>query len=265
MATLNSTRNRRPFPVCRLQSGWGHYRMGAYVPTDDIVKPDRLAGAPDVMDAGSKRPATKIKSRKLESMLSANNPRSKRIQMSKNKSTDWQNVRQPLNDWTKPALIALIKDLYDVSPDNRDFLQARFQAESNAGMALEKYRSKIVEQFFPARGFGKLKLGEARKAIRDYRKATGNLTGTIDLMLTYVENGTAFTCDFGDINESFYYSLELVLNQMVTLLLGEGSELYPQFCERIRHLTTHADGIGWGYGDALRDQVYLLESELAAQ
>ena len=102
--------------------------------------------------------------------------------MSEKKSTGWQNIRRQLDDWSKPALIALVKDLHDVSPDNRDFLLARFQAEENAGAALEKYRHKIMEQFFPARGDGKLKLAEARKAIRDYRKATGNLTGTIDLM-----------------------------------------------------------------------------------
>jgi len=89
--------------------------------------------------------------------------------MNEKKSTGWQNVRRQLDDWSKPALIALVKDLYDASPDNRDFLLARFQAEE-----------------IPTRGFGKLKLAEARKAIRDYRKATGNLIGTIDLMLTYV-------------------------------------------------------------------------------
>jgi len=105
--------------------------------------------------------------------------------MNEKKSTGWQNVRRQLDDWSKPALIALVKDLYDASPDNRDFLLARFQAEETTGIALE-YRRKIVEQFFPTRGFGKLKLAEARKAIRDYRKATGNLIGTIDLMLTYV-------------------------------------------------------------------------------
>src|SRR6266852_5950859 len=110
--------------------------------------------------------------------------------MSEKKTIGWQNVRQQLNNWSKPALIALVKDLYDALPSNRDFLQARFQAEESAGPTLEKYRHKIVEQFFPSHGFGKLKLSEARKAIRDYRKATGNLTGTIDLMLTYVENGT---------------------------------------------------------------------------
>ena len=185
--------------------------------------------------------------------------------MSENKSAGWQNIRRQLDDWSKPAMIALVKDLHDASPDNRDFILARFQAEDDAGAALEKYRHKIVEQFFPARGDGKLKLAEARKAIRDYRKATGNLTGTIDLMLTYVENGTEFSREFGYPVESFYNSLESVLNEMAQLLMREGTELYPRFRERIRRLATLADGIGWGYGDAVRDQVYQLENELAGE
>lgn len=184
------------------------------------------------------------------------------MRMTNKNSTGWQSVRQKLSDWSKPALIALVKDLYEVSPDNRDFLHARFQAEEDDGTALEKYRGKIVEQFFPARGFGKLKLAEARKAIRDYQKATGNLAGGIDLLLTYVENGTGFTREFGDINESFYNSLESVLNEMVRLLLCESPESYPRFRERIRRLATLADGIGWGYGDVVRDQVFCLEEKL---
>ena len=127
---------------------------------------------------------------------------------------------------------------------------------------MEKYRAKIVEQFFPRRGFGKLKLGEARKAIRDYRKASGDVAGTIDLMLTYVENGTEFTREFGDINAAYYNSLESVLHEMVTSLWKEGPELYPRFRERILHMETHASHIGWGYGDYLREQIGFLEAEL---
>jgi hypothetical protein len=170
--------------------------------------------------------------------------------MADKKSSGWQSVREKLSRCSKPDLIALVKGLYEASPNNRDFLQTRFQTEENAEAALEKYRHKIVEQFFPAHGVGKLKLGEARKTIRDYRKATGNLEGTIDLMLSYGENGTEFTREFGDINESFYNSLESVLNEMAQLLLREGSEFYPQFHEQVQRLATRADGIGWGYGDA---------------
>lgn len=52
-------------------------------------------------------------------------------------------------------------------------------ADVSGGAALEKYRARIINQFFPGRGFGKLKLGEARRAIRDYRKAAGDIPGTL--------------------------------------------------------------------------------------
>jgi hypothetical protein len=184
---------------------------------------------------------------------------------SEKKSSGWSAIRRSLNEQSKPSLLALVKDLYDASPSTRDFLHARMQAEAGDGMAVERYRRTIIEQFFPSRGFGKLKLAEVRKAIRDYRRATGNLAGTIDLMLTYVESGTQFTREFGDINEAYYSSLESVLHEMTQLLRKDNPALYPQFRQRIQRLNTHADHIGWGYGDYLRDQVGLLETELGGE
>ena len=78
------------------------------------------------------------------------------------KTGGWSAVRHQLATWEKPALLALVKDLYEAAGVNRDFIHARCQAGESGGEALEKYRGKIVEQFFPTRGFGKLKLGEAR-------------------------------------------------------------------------------------------------------
>ena len=180
------------------------------------------------------------------------------------KSTGWSSIRQQIKDWPQPALLGLVKDLHDASAANRDFLQARVQAEDDRGEALEKYRARIVEQFFPRRGFGKLKLAEARKAIRDYRKATGNLAGTAELMLTYVENGTRFTREYGDINEPFYNSLDSVLAELVQLLIKEGAAWYPRFQDRLLKVEADASHIGWGYCDTVHEQVELLESTLAA-
>lgn len=98
---------------------------------------------------------------------------------SEKKPTGWSAIRRHLNVQSKSALLALVKDLYDASSTNRDFLHARVQAEAGDGAAVERYRRTIIEQFYPSRGFGKLKLVEARKAIRDYRRATGNLGGRL--------------------------------------------------------------------------------------
>lgn len=173
----------------------------------------------------------------------------------------WSAARQHLASWDKPALLALVKDLYDAAAGNRDFINARCQAEDSGGEVLETYRSKVVEQFFPKRGFGKLKLAEARKAIRDYRKATGNLAGTAELLMTYVENGAKFTHDYGDIDERFYSSVESALDELAALLRGEARDLFPQFRERLAQAEQMTDGIGWGFHDFIADVVGQLEDE----
>jgi hypothetical protein len=81
-------------------------------------------------------------------------------------------------------------------------------------------------------------------------------------MLTFVETGTEFALEFGDIDGPFYNNLASVLSEMVKLLCQEGAELYPRFRERIVRLETDANHIGWGYGDDLREHVHFLEDEL---
>jgi len=181
------------------------------------------------------------------------------------KPVDWRAVRRQLAAWERPALIALLKDLYDADGDNRDFIHARCQAEEFGDEALEKYRSRIVEQFFPARGDGKLKLEEARKAIRDYRKATGNLHGMAELLMTYVENGTRFTHEHGDMDERFYDSVESALDELAALLRGAARGMYPQFRDRLARVERTTDGIGWGFHDFVGDVVWQLEEELGEQ
>ena len=174
----------------------------------------------------------------------------------------WSAVRQHLTTWEKPALLALVKDLYEMAVENRNFIHARIEA---GGEALETYRSKIVEQFFPAHGFGKPKLGEARKAIRDYRKATGNFPGTAELLMTYVENGTKFTHEYGDMDERFYDSVESVLAELAALLCGEARGLYPQFRDRLARVEQMSENIGWGFHDYVGDVIAQMEAELGNQ
>jgi hypothetical protein len=137
----------------------------------------------------------------------------------------WSALRRRLATWDKPALLALVKDLYEAAADNRDFIQARCQAGESGGEILEKYRGKIVEQFYPARGEAKLKLGEALKAIRDYRRATSDLLGTAELLMTYVEQAAEFTHEYGDIDQRFYNSVELALDELAALLIDEARDM----------------------------------------
>ena len=177
----------------------------------------------------------------------------------------WSTVRQQLATWEKPALLALVKDFHETAAENRDFIHARSKTGEDSVEAFETYRGKIVEQFFPGRGDGKLKLGEARKAIRDYRKATGDIPGTAELLLTYVESGTRFTHEYGDMDERFYDSVESALDELAALLRGEARGMYPQFRSRLARVEQMTDGIGWGFHDFVGGVVEQLEVELGGR
>lgn len=177
------------------------------------------------------------------------------------KPAGWSAARQRLSTWDKPALLALVKDLYETAAGNRDFIHARCQAEDGDGEVLETYWSKVVEPFFPKRGLGKLKLAEARKAIREYRKATGHIPGTAELLMSYVENGVRFTHAYGDIDERFYSSVESALDELAAVLRGEARHMYPQFRERLAKVEQMTAGMGWGFHDYIADVVGRLEVE----
>ena len=139
------------------------------------------------------------------------------------KPGSWSAARQHLATWEKSALLALVKDLYTSDAGNRDFIHARCQAEDDGGEVLEKYRKKVIGQFFSnkSHGMGDLKLGEARKAIRDYKKATGSIPGTTELLMTYVESGARFTQEYGDIGERFYSRVESALDDWLDCCVGK--------------------------------------------
>ncbi len=177
------------------------------------------------------------------------------------KRIKWSDVESQVAMLEKPQLLHLVKELFEASADNQAFFAARFLSEEARAETRERYRQRIVNQFFPKRGFGKLDLGQARQAIRDYRRATSDVAGTLDLMLVYVENGTRFTNEYGDIEEFFYNSMESVLSEAAKLLESH-PELYPQFRDRFKGLVRKTRGIGWGYGDAVSGIVGELEARM---
>jgi len=98
------------------------------------------------------------------------------------KKIKWSDLKPILETHSRPASLALVKELFDAMPDRDAFFTTRFFAESADTQAtLEPYRKRVTEPFFPARGdFGKLNLRDGRKAVSDYRKVTRDVFGTLE-------------------------------------------------------------------------------------
>jgi hypothetical protein len=124
---------------------------------------------------------------------------------------------------------------------------------------LEKYRKRIEDHFFSTDDWGMPDLPNilvAARPVTDYRQLTDDILGTLDLMFAFVEMGTRFTAQYGDIDEPFYEGLELMLDDFRVLLLAN-PHMYEKgdLSLRLPRLARDAGVMGWGYGDYVTEQV----------
>jgi hypothetical protein len=148
----------------------------------------------------------------------------------------------------KPQLIDPIGELHGMSKENQRFLQARL---GDPVKQLPEDRNLVADCLRPDvfRKNAKVRITEAKRAISQYERAAGEPAGTVDLMLTFVEQGTAFANDVGYGDDGFFSALEGMLTRALALLQQSTQELRHSLERRLIPLADSARGLGWGYGD----------------
>ena len=167
------------------------------------------------------------------------------------REVSWGAVKAKLKGLSASELATLVRDLYQASPENRQFLRGRLLPDA---ADLEKYRSRVIDAVFPDPFSRKpVRVGEAERLIRHYRLSTGDESGAVDLMLALVEAGTEQAVDLGYANEAYFGSLERVLESVVEALPSLPVAARPNIVQRLHQVTVRAQSTGWGCGDAVRE------------
>ncbi len=164
----------------------------------------------------------------------------------------WSGVKKAVSNLEDVDLVKLVGDLYRLSEANRNFLHSRFVPKSTK---LKPYQKLIREGVCPDIN-SEFNFRQARKAISDYAKASGDAVGEVDLMIYYVECGNRFTLNYGDIDERFYDSLLSMCEKAASKVLSLPRKEQEAFRERMLDLVESSSGIGWGYHDGLGDIFY---------
>ena len=126
-----------------------------------------------------------------------------------NKKPTWKDIKRVLAEMGAPQLRGVLHDLYGFSSENKAFFHSRFLSDPGGGNHLEPYKARIRKAICPKEPWKQdVQLYDGRKAISEFKKANGNLSDLLSLMLFYVTCGNNFTLEFGDIDESFYDSME---------------------------------------------------------
>lgn len=167
----------------------------------------------------------------------------------KTKNSNWLEIRKTLSRCSERDLLGLVADLYSLSKGNKDFLEARFLRNDRA---LVRYKAQIKRYLAPNEPWKenqRIGLKEAKKAMSDYKKASGDEWGALELMVYYVECGTDFLCEFGDTYEQYYNSLESVFENALKLMKKSALPDIQGFVDRLIKVVHKARHMGWGYFD----------------
>ena len=168
----------------------------------------------------------------------------------KSKKSTWVDVKRSIKSFEASQLIELVKDLYQLSDENKMFLHARF---SDGSASLNKYKKMILDSLYPdiMHKNNVFNFDKANKVIEGFARATSSNESTADLMIYYVECGNKFTLDYGDINENFYEALIEMYKRAIKSVRKMPKNEQEPFRKRLEKIMTSADGIGWGYYDDL--------------
>jgi len=168
----------------------------------------------------------------------------------KSKKPTWIDVKKSLKDLESSRFIELVKELYQLSDENKNFLHARFKG---GAVSLKNYKKIILDSLYldVLDDNDNFDFEKADNAIKAYSKAANDNDGTADLMIYYVECGNKFTLDYGDINEAFYDTLIEMYEKAINAVCKLPKKKQEPLQKRLKNIMESADGIGWGYYDDL--------------
>ncbi len=161
------------------------------------------------------------------------------------------NLKTHLSTKTKDDLIREILTLANTFPAVNDYYANMFGKSDEVAA---KFKKKIKDEFFPARGDGHARAGVVRGIIAAFKRVSASKRDLADLYIYHVEQGVKFTNEYGDINESFYNSIESSFEYAMKLIKKE--KLLEEFQQRCAKIVGDSEDTGWGFGEFLADEYY---------
>ncbi|MDF2925003.1 MAG: Plasmid pRiA4b ORF-3-like protein [Paenibacillaceae bacterium] len=234
---------------------WGHQHMMEVLLTPDHPERDHFIGWVREEYNPEHFSSEKV-NQELQRQKDRLSPKSlvKRLEEKKPVKLTKSALNKHLKQLSPDQLIDLLKACYGASKDMEKFLAVRILGDEAVESLFQEYRKKVVQEFFPERGFGKLRLQEAKNAISEFERLTGNARYTLWLKLVYVEKGVDFTLSYGDIDERFYYSMASMYADIINQVNeDETAELFDEFEERLDAIISQTEDIGWGFHDNLAE------------
>src|SRR4051812_24944478 len=164
-------------------------------------------------------------------------------------SPTWSDVKGKLAEFDRAALLGLVQDLYAASKDNQTFLHSRFGL---GGDLLAPYKT-IIDRWIWPKFNQDTSVATAKKAIADFKKASGNPVGLAELMVFYCERAAGFSKEYGLDDEEYYDALVRMFDQALKVSVTLETELRGIMLDRLDAVRRISHNFGYGVGDDMDD------------
>jgi hypothetical protein len=165
---------------------------------------------------------------------------------------DWKPIGAALTKAPRPVLTKLIRELYDLHPDVRKFLHARYAPTPAADPSVLAEHRKTLNNLLasPSNGYlARFPFTEVRDLVRNYEKASVDADGATALLLEAAYRGLKLAVS-NEMDGRYADGLYSLLNYLhKRLTTPEGRHLARKYQEEIRELATPAGRIAYGFGD----------------
>ena len=165
----------------------------------------------------------------------------------------WSAVKSAVIKLSHDDLLSLVADLYRLSKPNQAFLHARY---ADAETAMEDCKKIISDCLYPdVQRDRPLQVAKAKKAVADFCKAVAEPELHAELMVFFLEQGNAFTVEYGDIDAGFYDALLAMARRAIQAICLLPKDIQEPYVDRLAEVVRSSSRIGWGYHDGLK-QIY---------
>lgn len=169
----------------------------------------------------------------------------------KKTAPSWSNVKAKLTAFDRADLLSLVQDLYAASKDNQAFLHARLHLGDDV---LKPFKATIDRWLWPDVFKNQdTSVAKAKKAVADYKKASGTAEGVAELMVFYCEQASGFSCDVGMDDESYLGALVRMFEQALKAVTALPTAQQDPLWARLEVVRDRCQDIGYGVGDDIAD------------
>ena len=156
-------------------------------------------------------------------------------------------VKTTLSAFDRAGLLGLVQTPYAASKDNQAFLHARLHLGEGV---IEPYKAAIDRWLWPDVFKNQdTSVAKAKKAITDYKKASGTADGLAELMVFYCERASGFSCDVGLDDEAYLSALVRMFEQALKAVATLPETQRPALWTRLEMVRDRSSNIGYGAGE----------------